>query len=94
MRCPAGGPPINQGHCLTAREAARAKRRGNEVLHITPYCLKVTDPLSLTIYYNLLVLHFFFKPAGASESKHMNSEKLLKNKRPFDNVQGVFVSMK
>lgn len=76
MRYPAGGPPINQGHWLTARETARAKRRGNEVLHITPYRLKVTDPLRLTIYYNLLVLHFFFKPAGASESKHKNPENL------------------
>lgn len=76
MRYPAGGPPINQGHWLTARETVRAKRTGNEVLHITPYRLKVIDPLRLTIYYNLLVLHFFFRPAGASESKHIKSENL------------------
>ena len=52
--------------------------------------MKVTDPLRLTIYYNLLVLHFFFKPAGASESKHMNSENQGKNIRSLDDVQCVY----
>lgn len=36
------------------------------------------------------MLHFFFKPAGASESKCMISENLRKNKRSLDDVQCVY----